>query len=266
MRLACLHLPGFPLQVAVRDRPELAGRAVAAVDATRAPRVVSLSRAALERGVRRGMATGQARLLAPDLELVGAGRDRLRAALRALAEEIAQFSPTLELGGDGPEPRWDIWLEVPPAQRPRRFARRLVAAARRAGYRARVGVAEDRFTAWAAAVCAGDDPVHVVPRGGAAAFLAPLPLELLPLADEVRHMLRAAGVTTLGAFAALPPPSVRPPGALDVHEMARGRGPTGLRPTVSIAPHAPSARQGARRARTPSLPFYLAGDAPVATS
>lgn len=262
MRLACLHLPGFPLQVAVRDRPELAGRAVAAVSATRAPHVVSLSRAALERGVRRGMATGQARLLAPDLELVGAGRDRLRAALFELAEEIAQVSAAIEVGGDGPDPRWEIWVEVPRGQRPGRFARRLVATARRAGYRARAGVSEDRFTAWAAAVRAGDEPVTVVPRGGEAVFLAPLPLELLPLADEVRRMLRAVGVSTLGAFAALPPPSVHPPGALDVHEMARGRGPTGLRPTLATG----AARQGARRARTPSLPFYLAGDAPVATS
>ena len=41
-----------------------------------------------------------------------------------------------------------------------------------------------------------------------AAFLAPLPLELLPLEDEVRQMLHTLGIHTLGDFAALPPPSV----------------------------------------------------------
>lgn len=264
MRLACFYLPGFALQVAVRDRPELAGRALAAVAGTgeRAARVVSLSRAALDRGVRRGMVSGQARLLAPDLELVGAARDRLRAALFDIAEEIAPLAPAMEVGGDGPDPRWEIFVEVPRGQRAGRFARRLLAAARRAGYRARVGVADDRFTAWVAAARAHDGPVTVVPRGGAAAFLAPLPVELLPLPDEVQHMLRTVGVGTLGAFAALPPPSVRAPGSIDYHEMARGRGPSALRPT---------ARQGARRARSPGLPFHLApaggaGEAPVATS
>src|SRR5436190_10277559 len=125
-RLASLYLPGFPLQVAVRERPELAGRAIAVTSPDPAHRVVSLSRRALEAGVRRGMGAGQARVLAPDLEVVGAARDRLQGAMIELAEDLAALSPVIEVG-DAAALRWEILLEVPRGERTARFARRVLA-------------------------------------------------------------------------------------------------------------------------------------------
>jgi hypothetical protein len=94
--------------------------------------------------------------------------------------------------------------------------------------------------------------VTVVSRRGAAGFLAPHPLELLPLAEEVRHLLRAAGVHTLGQFAALPPPSVDRPGALDYQALARGNGPAAIRPRCG-------GPQPARRTAPRPRPAHAAG-------
>lgn len=263
MRLACLHLPALPLQVEVRAHPEHLGRAIAVVvsgaDEADHPQVVACSRAAFEAGVRPGMSPGQARHLAGEVAIVSGSPDRWRDEVIALAEEIGAVAPGEDgrgvdlseaLRGARLLPNAVLFAEVPAGQRSDRFARRLLDIAAARGYVGRVGVAWDRFTARAAARMRDEEPVVVVPRGRSAEFLAPLPLELLPLRDEVRSLLRAAGVRTLGQFAALPPPSVgRSTDAVDYRELARGNGPAEL-------VRAPAMR--ARRATLPARP--RAGD------
>lgn len=242
MRIACLHLPAFPLQVEIGEHPELAGRPVAVLSPPPVPRIAFCSRAAHEAGVRSGMAPLAARAAVPDLVAVEPAEGRWRAALVDLAGELAGLSPVVEVDAG-----WSILLAVPAGRKSADFARALLATAEAAGYRARVGIAGDRFTARAAARF-GEGPVTVVRRGQAAVFLAPLSIELLPLQPEVKGMLRAAGVTTLGQFAALPPPSVDRPGTVDYRELARGNGPSELRPFGALR-----ARRPARADRQLSL-------------
>ncbi|WP_309066790.1 DNA polymerase Y family protein [Microbacterium sp.] len=75
----------------------------------------------------------------------------------------------------------------------------------------RVGVADGVFTAELAAKAAeaAGDGWSVVPPGGSAAFLAPLPVAVLG-DEELTGLLQRLGVSTLGAFAAL--------GALEVRD------------------------------------------------
>lgn len=242
MRIACIHLPAFPLQVEVRQRPELASRPVAVLTSPPRPAVAFCTRAAHEAGVRAGMAPLAARAVAPELVALEPAEARWRQALVDLAGDLADLSARVEVSA-APDARsgWSIQLEVPSGRKSADFARALLVAAESAGYRARVGIAGDRFTARAAARFGGE-PVTIVRRGRAAAFLAPLSIELLPLAPEVRAMLRAAGVTTLGEFAALPPPSVDRPCTIDYRELARGNGPSELTPFRPLR---------ARRARSP---------------
>jgi protein ImuB len=226
MRIACLHLPAFPLQVEVLQRPELVGRAVAVLSPPPRPRVAFCSRAAHEAGVRAGMPSLAARGLAPDLVAIEPAEARWRQALAELAGELADLSPAVEVSAAS----GSILLEVPAGRRSAEVARTLLAAADGAGYRgARVGIAGDRFTAQAAARFGGE-PVTLIRRGQSAGFLAPLSIDLLPLQPEVRSMLWAAGVRTLGQFAALPPPSVDRPCTVDYRELARGNGPSELTP------------------------------------
>jgi protein ImuB len=99
----------------------------------------------------------------------------------------------------------------------------------------RVGLGPNRFVAHAAASC-GDG---VVCDRDPAAFLAPLPLDLLShddtgaMDDRIRERLRLLGVTTLGGLAALPHgPFVRRFGteAAVWHDFARGIDDRPLKP------------------------------------
>ncbi|HKE17349.1 MAG TPA: hypothetical protein VKB80_20885 [Kofleriaceae bacterium] len=258
MRLACVYLPVFPLQMEVRQQPQLAGRAVVVVGAGTRPEVVACSRAAFQAGVREGMSPCQARARVGDLTAVVGSPRRWREELSDLAAEIAALSApgagvdTSEaLRGEGVVAHPVLFAPVPAGQRSDRFARKLldVTAARRMS--ARVGIAADRFTARAAARVRGGAPVAVVSRAHAAAFLAPLSIDLLPLREEVRVLLHAAGVHTLGEFAALPPPTIacRAAGAVDYQELARGQAPGEPCPRAStLAPRLPARPAPTRRA------------------
>jgi protein ImuB len=266
MRLASVYVPALPLQVEIGHHPELLGRASVVVGSDR-PEVVACSRAAFEAGIRPGMSPSLARTRVADLGVAIGSPARWRDALLDLAEELASLLPegadrridlseALHEGGVATGPV--LFLRVPTGQRSDRFGRRLFDVVAAHGLRARVGIAADRFTARAAARRRGESPVTVVPRGGAAAFLAPLPIELLPLRDEVRTLLRAAGVRTLGQFAALPPPAdtCRSAGAVDYQELARGNGPCEL---VASAPARRPALLPPSRRRADERQLHLAG-------
>lgn len=254
MRIACVYLPSFPLQVAVRNAPHLAGQPVVLVGGGDRPVVLSCSRAAHELGVRIGDGAARARALAPTAHILATMPSRERRTVEALAEGLLSLSGTIDVDSsplaqsnpdslDAPVDR-ALYLRVPHGLRGASFGAKVLAQLSRQGYRGRVGIADDRFTAWAAAVVGGRLPANggeprpftqtctTVPRGGAAAFLAPLPVSMLPMSPDMLHALSALGVDTIGAFAALPRPSIgrRRGSGLDLHALARGDGKSVLAP------------------------------------
>lgn len=68
----------------------------------------------------------------------------------------------------------------------------------------RLGIAARKFTASVAAQAAGADGTQAVAAQDSATFLAPQPIDWLPLEEEMRSRLRLLGLETLGALAALP--------------------------------------------------------------
>lgn len=250
MRIACIYLPSFPLQAHVRERPHLAGNPFAVANAAERPLVLACSRAAYEQGVRTGMAVPAARAVAPGVEVLPSDPARYRGALEALADALMAFSPVVDIGGSsaGAETAHRrVYIKVPPRVRGAAFGARLLGSVARQGFRARVGIADDKFTARVAAEQRTDREANrrlsdgdgvapfsqectVVPRAGSAAFLAPLPLSLLPIEPHVLRVLGSLGVSTLGDFASLPPPTIgRPWEHADLQALARGAGPGGLR-------------------------------------
>jgi hypothetical protein len=285
MRIACLHIPQFALQCATRIDPSLRGAAVAVVGGSsasssssvspvargvlHAPIVLGCSRAAWALGARIGMTATTARTLSPDLAIVTTDAALERDAIRAIADVLLTISPVVDVGGRvGPgAAHLALYCEVPPKTRGTSFGDRLLERLESLGLTARVGIADDRFTAWVAASShvastpapsaantnenreaavpdrAGparldDAGVVSVPRGGSAAFLAPRPLSLLAISPEVQHMLEALGVRTLGEFAALPAPTVSSRGTFeaDYQALARGESGNALRPYSPDAP------------------------------
>ncbi|HWO20557.1 MAG TPA: hypothetical protein VNO30_17425 [Kofleriaceae bacterium] len=253
MRIACVHVPQFALQCVTRIDPSLRGAAVAVVGAgldpgagatTRAalhsPVVMACSRAAWGLGVRVGMTAPAARNASPEVRVVSADAQLERDTVRAIADTLLGASPVVDLGGRlGPGgAHLALYCEVPARTRGGVFGERLLDRLSAMGVACRIGIADDRFTAWVAASSPvdardgrpEDGAVVVVPRGGSAAFLAPRPLSLLAISPEVQHMLEALGVRTLGEFAALPAPSVARPVEADYQALARGDSGNVLRP------------------------------------
>jgi hypothetical protein len=254
MRIACVHVPQFALQCVTRIDPALRGAAIAVVGAghdpgagvtTRAalhsPIVMACSRAAWALGVRVGMTAPAARNASPEVRVVSADAQLERDTVRAIADALLGVSTVVDVGGrvGAGAAHLAMYCEVPSRTRGGSFGDRLLERLAAIGVSCRIGIADDRFTAWVAAsssVEAGRDSraedvgVVTVPRGGSAAFLAPRPLSLLAISPEVQHMLEALGVRTLGEFAALPAPSVTRPAEADYQALARGDSGNVLRP------------------------------------
>jgi len=269
MRIACVHVPQFALQSLSRIDPSLRGAAVAVAGAgldpaagvrpslaLHSPIVLACSRAAWSLGVRLGMTATAARFVSPEVRVVAGDAQLERETVRAIADALLGVSAVVDAGGrvGTGGAHLAMYCEVPAKTRGVTFGERLVKLLDAFGIAARIGIADDRFTAWVAAAHAADahdrrgaarEPhasprddrgVICVPRGGSAAFLAPRPLSLLAITPEVQHMLEALGVRTLGEFAALPAPSVSRPLEADYQALARGESGSALRPYAPEAP------------------------------
>jgi protein ImuB len=258
MRIACVHVPQFALQSLGRIDASLRGAAVAVVGAglepaagvraslaLHSPIVLACSRAAWTAGVRLGMTATAARFASPDVRVISADGGLERETVRAIADALLGVSVVVDPGGrvGASGAHLALYCEVPGKTRGTTFGARVLDVLDRLGLAGRVGIADDRFTAWVAAAHSAegggareDRGVVSVPRGGSAAFLAPRPLSLLAITPEVQHMLEALGVRTLGEFAALPAPSVSRPLEADYQALARGDSGSVLRPYAPEAP------------------------------
>jgi hypothetical protein len=79
-----------------------------------------------------------------------------------------------------------------------------------------------------------EDGIVIVPPGGCAAYLAPAPLGLVPMDEELRDTLQALGLRTVGAFAALPTEDVeRRWGSAGVAAWHLARGEDERRPVLA---------------------------------
>lgn len=201
-RLACLHIPLFPLAARLRSEPDLAGEALVLLEGNgAAARILAASRRARRAGIRRGMSLPQARALLP--RVVARGRDATceRAARQHLMEIAEALSPRVEnaeedslyLDLDGLERHWSDERELGAA---------LIQAAARACLTARVGIAGSKLAARVAADQA-DSPA-IVAAGDEARFLAPLPLSRLLVETGILERLERWGIRSIGQFADLP--------------------------------------------------------------
>ena len=201
--IACLAIPGFELRAALRRRPRVALRpaALAPAEGTE-PLIGPVPAAAEAEGIRPGMRLGEALALCPSLVLVepdpqGVERE-WEEILRRLEDAGIAVSPTAP-GCAFFETRGveRLYGGVEPA------LKRALAAVGPA-WDARIGAAERKFAALAAAHVAGAGQVVVVSDERTREFLSPLPLALLPLAEEQQQELKELGVRKLGELAGLP--------------------------------------------------------------
>jgi protein ImuB len=201
--IACLAIPGFELRAALRKQPGLQLRPAAlAPVAGCEPLIGAVTAAAEALGVRPGMRMGEALATCPGLVLV----EQDPAAAEEAWEQILR---SLEDAGFAVDPAGVgcVYFETRGVERlygGLEPALKRAVAAVGPTWDARLGAAERRFAALAAANVARPGQVLVVSDDRLSDFLAPLPLELVPLEPRRRAELRELGVKKVGELAGLP--------------------------------------------------------------
>ena len=201
--IASLLIPGFELRAALRKQPGLALRpaALAPLPGTE-PLLGPVTAAAERQGVRPGMRLGEALATCPGLVLV----EQDPAAAEQAWEEVLRALEDSGFAVDSAEPGC-VYFETRGVER---LYGGLEAALKRAlaavgtTWDARVGAAERRFAALAAATVARAGQALIVSDERVPEFLAPLPLEVVPMDPRRRAELRELGVKKIGQLAGLP--------------------------------------------------------------
>jgi len=272
--MLAVHYPDWPVVAtgAAADQP---------VAVLAAGRVVAATAAARNAGILPGLRRREAQARCPGMTLVPADPGRAARVFEPLVVAVESVIPGVEVRGPGEcvvpvrgAARYFGGAQAAVGEVRRALAAAWPAAARMAGAGCEfgpgggaeegtglppppcgVGVAEGPF---AAAVAARGEVV--VPPGGSAAFLAPLPVDLLGDGALV-ELLHRLGLVTLGSFAALPAADVAArfgPAGEWAHRLARGLDPRAAVPreqprdlgvTTAFEPPADRVEQAAFAAR-----------------
>ena len=199
--IACVLLDRFRARLELARRPELAGTGALIVDRSGSrPLVLDCLPAAS--GTRRGMTLERALGLQPGAVLLEPDEPHYAREFEELLDALGEVSDRVEAAGlglayvglDGLAPMYGGEAPMLDA----------LCAAVPEGFKARVGLGPNRFTAFVAArtlLSAGLSRV----QGDPAAFLAPHALDLLPGASDLLEDLQRLGWRTLGDLTAQEP-------------------------------------------------------------
>ncbi|HEU4565041.1 MAG TPA: hypothetical protein VFS05_10350 [Gemmatimonadaceae bacterium] len=168
-------------------------------------RLRAVSRAATRRGVRAEMTVTEARARCAELELHDWDDVAIARALDAVTAALLAASPQVTPAAGMPGTWWVGATGFERAGGERAIIRSLLSIVRRWHPEARAAVADSCVAAYAATwgVEGRRAGGVVVPPGTDAAYLAPAPLALVPMDEEMRETLAALGMRTAGALAAL---------------------------------------------------------------
>jgi protein ImuB len=238
--IACLSIPGFELKAALRKAPSLALRPAAlSPEPVGEPLLGPVTAAAEAAGVRAGMRLGEALATCPQLVLVEPDPAAAEQAWEEIVRALEDAGFSVESGALG-----IAYFETRGVER---LYGGLDAALQRAlaavgtAWDGRIGAADRRFAALAAASVARAGQLLVVRDEEVGRFLAPLPLTLLPLERQRYAELESLGVRKLGQLAGLPGGAVAErlgPDGRRAWGLARGGASTrvrGRRPPAELA-------------------------------
>jgi protein ImuB len=201
--IAAIVIPAFDLRAALRLRPSLQAKpaALAPLPGTE-PLIGSITGPAEAKGVRPGMRLSEALATCPQLELVEQDPATVEQAWEEILRRLEDAGFAVESADAG-----TVFFETKGVER---LYGGLEPALKRAlhavgsTWDGRAGAAERRFAALAAANVARPGQALIVSDDRTRSFLAPLPLQLLPLERARYEELEELGVRTIGQLAGLP--------------------------------------------------------------
>jgi len=206
---AFVSIPHFAAAVEVVRDPGLRDLPLVIGDSDRPKRVYDCSPFLTRRGIFPGLAIRKAKSICPEAVYLPPDHVLYGNRWRAVLDALEQVSPQVEDAGFGSSYVDLTGLAAHYAGRDSLAAAVLAAVRDACGLEASLGVAESKFTAFAAARTSRPGGFTVVPTGREAAFLAPLDVGLLPVAVETVERLRRLGLETIGEVAAISLPALQ---------------------------------------------------------
>lgn len=226
--VGCLLVRSFPLACELADHRELVGSPSAVVDDGS---LVAVSPEAEARAVHPGQTTREAIGRCPVVAVLEARPARYRAIWEGILAAVELVAFTVEPAAMGV-----VYVavdELLTCHRSLDAATRALLGCVPPALEPRIGVAPTRFAALLAAHQASAAASRVVTEEELAAFLAPQPVQALPVSTEMQRRLRVLGLRTLAELRVLPRSALAaqfgPEGAL-AWELARGADRDPLRP------------------------------------
>jgi DNA polymerase-4 len=232
--LAHLDLDAFFAAVEELEQPELASRPLVVGGDPHARGVVSTANYAARRfGIRSAMSAAEARRRCPEAVFVRPRLALYRDYSSAVWGAVREVVPRVERTGLD-EGYLDLGSVTAGFGTARALAEAVQVSVRAAtALSCSLGVSTSKVVCKIASDRRKPGGITVVRPGSERAFLAPLPVRLLPgVGPRAEERLAAAGVATIGALAALEPPELRSvlPGAVGrlLRDRARGIDPRDL--------------------------------------
>ena len=203
MPVACALIPRFRLIAATAGSRETLGRPAALAPEPGAAQLIGEVTEAAERfGLRAGMRMGEALSRCPELALLAPDSERAERAWEEALRRLEEIGAQVESGRAG-----EAFFEARGLGRLWGGIEGVLKRSREElGDSVRLGAGPGRFCAYVAATSSAG----IVPDGGAADFLQPLPVSLLcsrlgsEEADDLPNELERLGISTLGRLAGLP--------------------------------------------------------------
>ncbi|MCZ6788964.1 MAG: DNA polymerase Y family protein [Chloroflexi bacterium] len=229
MRIACVLLNHLPLKLELQRDQNLANRQVVIFERHGSQRTV-LDTSPVIQQVRRGMPLQEAQTRCKDAALIEADMPRYQQAFNSVLLRLGEWSPDIESGELG-----CAYVGLDGLEETYGSEERLIDALLQAVPRylePRLGISHGKFPAYLAALRAEPGRAYKPPLG-VKQFMAPFPVEVLPMPWEVKARLRSFGLDTLGKITELslgPLQAQFGPAGTRMWHLAQGRDDTPLIP------------------------------------
>lgn len=222
VRLGCVDLPAFPLQLLLRRHPEWRAYPAAVVDEDKPQgSLLWVNQKARRQGVLPGLRYAAAFSLASTLRAGQVLPAEIDKAVGELVKALMRFTPEVEPAREEPGV---FWLNGAGLQRlyysPQQWAHAIYQSLRRRGFAVNLAVGFTRFGTYASAKAKGGATVFHDPETERNAARK-APLQRLNFEPEFYGALFKLGIKTVGDLLLLPPGAVRERFGKEAHRLYR---------------------------------------------